>query len=109
MAIDSNISFLSQTEKKLSTEVTAYDMNKVLTIISDIMQGFTIQEKDHADPDDNDLIESYFDAMRVKGVKEGTERDYRHYIRSLMQYAKVPIRSITVYHLRGYLAALKEK
>ena len=109
MAIDSNISFLNQTEKKLSTEVTAADMNKVLTIISDIMQGFNIQEKEHADPEDNDIIESYFDAMRVKGIKSGTERNYRFYIRDLMNYAKVPIRSITVYHLRSFLASLKDK
>ena len=38
MAIDAKMSLLSKAEKKLSTEITAYDMNRVLSIMADLMQ-----------------------------------------------------------------------
>ena len=107
MVIDSKVSFLNKAEKLLATEITAAARDRVLSIISDIMQGFSVVETACSDAIDDDLVECYFDAMSVRGLSKKTFRVYRCHIKELLDYLKVPIRSIMVYHLRGFLAYKK--
>ena len=44
MAIDAKISFLNQTEMKLSTEITADAMSRTMKVISDVLEGFEMRE-----------------------------------------------------------------
>ena len=59
MAIDAKVSFLNQTETKLSTEITAADMTKVLSIISDVLEGYEMREGFVCDDGTDDLLECY--------------------------------------------------
>jgi site-specific recombinase XerD len=109
MAIDAKCSFLNQMEKRLSSEVTADAMSRVLSIISDVMAGFDFREYAPTDTQPDDLLECYIDAMRVQGRSEKTIERYRYIIGRLNKYVKVPARMVTVHHLRAYLAAEKAR
>ena len=108
MAIDAKMSMLSKAEKKLSTEITAFDMNRVLSIMADLMQEYEVKERVCVADIDDDLVECYFDSMAVRGYSKKTMRNYRMYLRDMMEYLKVPIRQIMVYHLRNYLSKKKQ-
>ena len=108
MAIDAKKSLLNQTEKMLSSEVTANIMTKVLSIIADVIEGFDIKETYITDEQTDDLLECYIDALKVQGRSEKTLQRYRYVISRMMNTMKVPTRKITVYHLRNYLSKLKE-
>lgn len=108
MAIDAKVSLISQAEKKLSEEVTADTMIKVMRIIADVIEGFSIVEI-RQDDEQDDLLECYLDAMRVQGRSEKTLAQYQLVITTMMKAVKVKTRRITVYHLRQYLASLKER
>jgi len=108
MAIDAKVSFLNQTEKRLSSEVTANTMAKVMSIISDVLEGYEMRETFIGDGHTEDLLECYIDALKVQGRSEKTLQRYRYIIGRMIKAVGVPTRRITVYHLRSYLAGLQD-
>ena len=109
MAIDAKMSLLSKAEKKLSTEITAYDMNRVLSIMADLMQEYEVKERACIADIDDDMVECFFDSMAVRGYSKKTMRMYRMYLNDMLEYLKIPIRQIMVYHLRNYLSKKKDE
>ena len=108
MAIDAKISLLNQVEKKLTTEVTADVMNRVLRIMADVLEGFDVREISVTDEQD-DLLDCYIGAMKVQGRSEKTLNRYRYVIEKMMKAVGVPTRRISVHHLRNYLSAMKDR
>lgn len=106
MAIDAKMSLKNQVESKLMTEITADAMNRVLRVISDVLEGFDVREIAPTDERD-DLLMCYLDAMKVQGRSEKTLTRYKYVIERMMAGVGVPTRRITVYHLRQYLSGMK--
>jgi site-specific recombinase XerD len=109
MAIDAKISFMNQTEMKLSTEITADAMSKTMKVISDVLEGFEMRETFRGDDTPDDLLEGYLNTLRVEGRSQKTIDRYEYEIGRLMKYLNISTRKITVYHLRDYLAHEKER
>ena len=107
MAIDAKVSLQQQIESKLAKEVTAETMNKMLRIVADVLEGFDLREISPAEEQD-DLMDCYINAMRVQGRSEKTLARYKYIITKMMKQVGVSTRRITVYHLRNYLASMKE-
>ena len=108
MAIEAKASFLRMAEKKLSTEVTAETMSKVLSIMADVMEGFDMREM-NIEEEQDDMLECFLQAMDVQGRSRKTITHYRLILSKMMAEAKVSARRITVHHLRSYLAKQKER
>ena len=106
MAIEAKALLLKNLEQQLSTAITAADMSKVLSAVSDQLAEYSV---DYATTDIrmDDLLDAYTAAMQIQGRSEKTIKRYRYLIGRMMEDVNVPTRSITVYHLRQYLA--KEK
>ena len=97
MAIDAKISFMNQTEKKLSAEITADTMARVMTIVADTLEGYEMREitsfiEDRTD----DLLDCYLDALKVQGRSAKTIERYRYIISKMMKEIGVPTRRVTV-------------
>lgn len=108
MAIEAKASFLRQAEKKLSTEVTADTMAKVLSIMADVMEGYDLREIGIEEETD-DMLECFLQAMDVQGRSKKTINHYRLILSKLLSKVKVSARRVTVYHLRSFLADEKER
>ena len=108
MAIEAKTSFLRSMEKRLSTITTADTMAKVLSIVSDVMEGFDLREISVEDESD-DMLECFLQALDVQGRSRKTIAHYRLILGKMLAEAKVSARRITVYHLRSYLAKKKEE
>ena len=108
MAIEAKASFLRQMEKKLSTTTTADMMAKVLSIVSDVMDGFDMREI-CIEEETDDMLDCFLQALDVQGRSRKTIAHYRLVLGKLMADVKIPARRITVYHLRKYLANQKER
>ena len=109
MAMEAKYDFLRQTEARLSTEITAADLSRVLAALSDVMEGFDLRAVAWEDTRTDDLLDSFTATMKVQGRSQKTIDRYMYVIRRLMAHAKVSTRRISVYHLRAYLAAEKER
>ena len=109
MAIDAKVSFMSQAEKRLASEITAYSMTRVMTIIADVMENFEIRETFGDSDRNDDLLDCFIDALRVQGRSELTLERYRMLITKMISAIGVPTRRVTVYHLRNYLSDLQKR
>lgn len=108
MSIEAKAMLLKGMEQKLSTEITASDMNKVLSALSDQLSVYDLSQADRDDGTD-DLLDAYISALQIEGRSEKTINRYRYLIMKMMRDVKTPTRHITVYHLRQYLAREKAR
>lgn len=108
MAIEAKAVLLKGLEQQLSTQITAADMTRVLSAVSDQLAAFDVSQVDMGETQD-DLLDAYVSAMQIQGRSEKTIARYTYLIRRMMAAVRVPTRHITVYHLRQYLAGEKAR
>ena len=108
MAISAKMGFLKALEKRLATTTTVDMMNRLLSAVADVSEGYDMREIT-AEEEQDDLIECYLEAMSVQGRSYKTIRAYKGAIKRLMNEIKVTVRRVTVYHLRSYIAKMKER
>ena len=108
MAVEAKVSLLRNLEKRLSVTVTADLMARILSMVSDTMTGYDVREVSAQDEQD-DMLDCFLQAMDVQSRSKKTIEHYKLVLGKLMAEIKVPARMVTVYHLRGYLAKMKEK
>lgn len=109
MAINAKVDFMNQIEKGLSTEVTAAEMSRVMRIVADTLDGYDIQGAFLNYEDQNDLLDCYLSAMKVQGRSPKTVTRYEYVIKRMLKAVQVPVRRVTVYHLRDYIQSEKER
>lgn len=109
MAIEAKATLLSGLEQQLSATITAADMSKVLSAVADQLEDFEVVHVNRAEHITDDLLDAFIAAKRISGLSEKTLHRYQYQIQRMMDAVKVPTRSITVYHLRQYLANEKQR
>ena len=109
MSIEAKATLLKAVEQTLSTEITSADMSKVLTALADQLAGYQLIQTDPGDMGADDLLDAYTAAMQIQGRSPKTIERYRYIILRMMETVRVNTRSITVYHLRQYLAQEKAR
>ena len=108
MPIEAKAVLLKSLEQQLSTEITAADMTRVLSAVSDQLAAYQVTQLD-TDSSTDDLLDAYVAAMQIQGRSKKTIARYTYLIQRMMLSIRVPTRSITVYHLRQYLASEKAR
>lgn len=109
MAIEEKAVFLKDLEQRLLTKITAADLEKVLAEVSDQLAGYDVIRTRTEYGDTDDFLEAYVEAITIQGRSEKTAKRYQYLIRKMMEYVNVPIRHVTVYHLRQYMMKEKER
>lgn len=106
--IDAKQTFLSQVRHRSAEELTAADLNRLTEILSDVLEGYRMEAlKVEWSAGDDDLISSFVASLNVQGRSQKTIERYVYVIGRFMKYANTSARSITVYHIRDWLAAEK--
>ena len=110
MAIDAKVSFLRQLEENCADKLTQKDLQKMLQICNDVLEGFDMRETAAWGSDGpDDLLDSFLASMKIQGRSEKTMYRYERMIRKFMEFAKCPTRRVSVYHIRNWLAAEKNR
>ena len=108
MAIDAKMSLVSQMEKRLSGALTVEQMDTMKTALMDALEHFRVDEL-VMDDEDDDMLDCFLSAMTVQNRSEKTIVRYRYIIGRLMDFVKVPTRRITIFHIRKYIEAEKQR
>ena len=108
MAIDAKVSFMTQLKAQMADTLTVEQMSRLEKAGFGLLDRFDMSEIIQGDGPD-DLLESYVAAMKVGCRSQKTIDRYVYIIRRLLDFAKVPVRRISVYHIRNYLAIEKER
>lgn len=109
MAIEAKVSFLNQFEKLLSEEIPAGFASRVLSLASDALESFTMQEDAKSEDEQDDLLECYLSALKVESKSPETLNLYSYVLNKVFSDLKVSVRKATVYHLRTFLAKEQDR
>ena len=107
--IDAKLSFMAQMRKALADTLTVEQMEKMVSAGMGVLDSFVMHEIATGEDGPDDLLESYVAAMQVEGRSQKTIDRYVYMIGKLMAFAKVPTRRISVYHIRSFISAEKER
>lgn len=108
--IDKQI-LIKEIERSLYDKLTAKDVNTVAMALMDQLVDYDLTRKEGSGKtgDSEELLNMFIDAKRVAGCSEKTLKRYRYGINRMLKEVNVPIREVTVYHLRRYLMAEKDR
>ena len=111
MAINAKQTMLSQIENGCADIVTARDMPRILKVINDVLEGFSVTQtaREEWSAGEDDLLSSFVASLKISGRSDKTIARYTYVIGRFMAFAKVRTRSVNVYHIRLWLAAEKER
>ena len=111
MSIASKQSFLRDIENSLGSIVTVDNLTEIMKIISEQMSLYDVEQTEDiiSDAESSDLLDIYLDAKRIEGRSEKTIERYRYLIQRMYDCVNVPIRKISVFHLRKYFSDEKER
>lgn len=110
MSLEIKVSFLRELEEKLSSRITASDLSSAMTAVSDVLEHYEFSRVFNEEKGFGiDLIEAFLSALKVQGRSEKTLEQYKLTLNRLMSDLGIPIRSVTVYHLRSWLSKEKER
>ena len=110
MAMEAKIDFMREIEKTLADKVTVADMANIMSAITETLDGYDMRSVGKWNDEQNDdLLTCYLSALSVENRSQKTIDRYKYVIGKMMDFVNVPTRQITVYHLRSYLAAEKER
>ena len=107
--IEAKVSFLNELRQQMSDTLTVDQMERLENVCRSLLDGYLMEEIHDADGQADDLLDSYVAALQVGCRSPKTISRYIYIIRKVMEFAKVPTRRVTVYHLRSYLAAEKKR
>ena len=95
---------------ELCRDLTAADLQLVEDRLNDVLAAFEVETvtDGRRDAEGEDLLAAFVDAKRIAGCSEKTIRLYTYRIRQLLDAVDVPIRHVTVFHLRKYLMEQKQ-
>lgn len=95
--------------KALGGYITAEAAGNVRNAVRDVTDDYEVRAIETASDGPDDLVEVYINALRVEGRSPKTLARYQYVLGRMLEAVKVPTRRVTVYDLRGYLAAEKQR
>ena len=98
-------------ERSLYDKLPAKDVNTVAMALMNQLSDYDLSRKEGCEKsgDSEELINMFIDAKRVAGCSARTLKRYRYTINRMLKGVKVPLREVTVYHLRSYLMSEKDR
>lgn len=102
------MSFTKNLEKRLGAVLTVDIMAKVLSIVTETMTCYDMNEVNMQEGHE-DTLDCFLQALDVQSRSKKTIEHYKLILSKMLADIKVPTRMITVYHLRSYLSKMKEK
>lgn len=102
---------LKNIENVLEDYLTAHDVTAAMSAIAGHFSVFNVEQLEDTtnDAESLELLNAYIEAKRIEGRSNNTLSRYRRMIERLYDAVKVPIRQISVFHLRKYLSDEKAK
>ena len=111
MSIEAKTLLIHEFGEKLSPILSAADRDTVLAALSETLVNYGLEHLGDvgSDFESEELLEAYISAKRIEGRSEKTLERYQYIIHKMMDAIPIPIRSITVFHIRKYFSAEKDR
>lgn len=111
MSIEAKQLLLHDFGGKVGSILTVDQAEQVMELLSEQLSCYEVEksESDGPDIESHELLDAYLSAKRIEGRSEKTLERYKYIINKMMERIDVPLRKISVFHIRRYLASEKER
>ena len=112
MSIASRTQLMRELSNVVGHYVNADRMDEIMAAISEKIGRFSIEqdgEQTGSDSETEDLLRAFLSAKEVEGRSQKTIARYEYICKRALRQIGAPIREISVYHLRKYLADEKAR
>lgn len=111
MSIEAKQLLLHDFQRKIGGVLTMIQSDQVMEMLSEELSSYEIEknESEELDIEGGELLEAYITAKRIEGRSEKTMERYRYIIEKMMKKIDVPIRKISVFHIRRYFTEEKDR
>lgn len=111
MSIEAKTLLMHELSEKLGSILSADDRDTVLALLSESLVNYNLEHLEGvgSDFESEELLEAYISAKRIEGRSEKTLERYAYVIHRMMDAIPIPIRNITVFHIRKYFATEKAR
>ena len=91
-------------EFRIGEILTVSQKTEVMRLLVEELDKYSVEANALDDGyDSDDLVEAFFDAKEIEGCSTKSLKYYSGVIKRFRRKINVPLKKITVYHLRGYL------
>ena len=111
MSIAAKQLLLQEIESSLSSKLTVNDIRAVTDVIIDRIVNYDVERKEDTGEcaDYQEFLQYFIDAKRIEGRSEKTIAHYKYVLDRLMETIHVPMKEISVYHIRSFIASEKAR
>lgn len=111
MSIACKQTLLRDIEKSLGSVVTVDTLTTIMKILSEHLSVYDVEQTGDQfnDVETEELLGVYLDAKRIEGRSDKTIERYRYIIQRVFDAVNVPVRKISVFHLRKYFSDEKAR
>ena len=110
MSIADKKVFLTEIERSVGDVLTVTQSAEVMRRLAEHLDSYQVEAvRDGGKTASLDLLQVYIDAKRIEGRSEKTIERYRYIISKMLDETGLPVKKLTVYHLRAYLMQMKER
>ena len=109
MSMEGKILFINRIREKMAVDIPSDTMDAVTEIVRNVLEGFEMDQVQTGEGVNLDMLETYLDALSIQGRSKKTIERYRYEIKRMMKAVNVPTHQLTVFHLRAYLGAEKQR
>lgn len=111
MSIEAKQLLLHDLEKKIGSILTVDNTEEVMKLLSEQLSNYELEknQSEGEDIESRELLEAYISAKKIEGRSDKTLERYQYVIEKMVKKIDVPLRKISVFHIRRYLADEKER
>lgn len=111
MSIAAKMVMMRDLERQLGSMLTADDVQRVMQALSDQLSRYDMEAAagSYVEGESDDYLNAFLDAKQIEGRSAKTIERYRYMLSRILGEIRVPVRDITIYHLRNYLMQMKKR
>ncbi len=105
MSIADKHMLIKDFELRIGEILTVTQTSEAMRILVEQLDNYSVEAKspDTENNDSDDLVRAFFDAKEIEGRSKKTLEYYSGVIRRFKEKVRVPLKKVTVYHLRSYI------
>lgn len=109
MSIADKKVFMKEIEQSVGQLLTVVQTSEVMKMLAEHLDSYDMKALDiGGNESDLDLLQVYLDAKSIAGLSQKSLAHYRLTINLALRDIGVPIRKLTIYHIRPYFKKLKD-
>ena len=112
MSIEAKQMLLLDFSNELANILTVDGRDTVLCILSELLAKYELVQTNNTefyDMETDELLDAYISAKTIEGRSPKTLDRYKYIITKMMKSINIPVRKISVFHIRTYLTKEKQR